>query len=72
MRWNTVNKRKAYRTEMILQMRRQGYMYNNSAEEIVDKWIDQGLNAFPSGGVVSEALYIARVNVIYYKKNGFS
>lgn len=69
MRFNTKSKRLVCRKDMIFQMRRLGYMYNNSAEEIVDKWINEGLNAYPVGGLVSESLRIAKANYIYDKKN---
>lgn len=69
MRFNTRSKRLNYRKEMIFQMKRQGYIYNNSAEDVVDRWIERGSKSFPADGVVFEALRIAKLNVVYDKKN---
>lgn len=68
MRFNTKSKRLACREDMIFQMRRQGYMFNNSAEDAVDKWVEHGSDYFPVGGVVWEALRIAKLNYVWDKK----
>lgn len=70
MRFNTKSKRIKAREQMVRNLHRQGYMYNNSAEEIVDKWIEEGSKSFPANGVVWEALELAKINYVYQKKNG--
>ena len=70
MRFDTKNKRAKCRKGMIKEMIRQGYMYNNSAEEVVDKWIEGGSAAI-SSKIVGEAVRIAKINFVYNKKRGF-
>lgn len=69
MRFNTKSKRLAIRENMIFQLRRQGFMYNGSADEIVDTWIEKGSDSFPKDGVVWEAIRLAKLNYVWDKKN---
>jgi len=46
----------------------QGYMYNNSAETIADKWIEQGISAFPLNSYVRDSVRIATLNMTYATK----
>jgi hypothetical protein len=68
MRYNTIGKRKAVRNEMIRYLIAQGYMYNNSAQDATDKWIENGLASFPAKSYVKESVRMGMVYITYSKK----
>lgn len=65
MRFNTKLKRQSYKNQMVRELTRQGYMYNNSAEEIVNKWIIGGVRSSTSE-IVRESLRLAMLNCVYH------
>jgi len=67
MRFNTRRKREQCRKGMIKEMVRQGYMFNNYAEEVVDTWIENG-SAGITSKIVGEALRLAKINYVYHLK----
>ena len=46
------------------------FLESDSAEEVVDKWIEGGSAAI-SSKIVGEAVRIAKINFVYNKKRGF-
>jgi hypothetical protein len=68
MRYNTITKRKKVREQMIRFLIAQGFMYYNSADEIADKWIENGLRAFPKNSFVWDAVRMGMCFISYKKK----
>lgn len=67
MRYNTISKRKAVREQMIRYLIAQGYMYNNSADVVADKWIENGL-AGVQGQYARESVRMGMLFITYNKK----
>jgi hypothetical protein len=66
MRFNTKLKRRAVKKEMVKELTRQGYMYNNAAEEVVNKWIAGGIRSITSE-IVRESVRLAILNYTYHR-----
>ena len=67
MRFNTKKKREKLASEIEKYLIMQGFMYNNSAKEITDNWVEHGINSFKSQ-ITKDAIKIATYNYIYNLK----